>query len=71
MPYEGLGSIANWAGKPGNKVTATKFYEDHRLPFIDLFEMLIIMGGPMGANDEKKYDWMTSEKKMIELAIKR
>ena len=71
VPYEGLGSIANWAEKPGNKVTATKFYEDHRLPFIALFEMLIVMGGPMGANDEKKYPWMTAEKKMIELAIKK
>jgi GMP synthase-like glutamine amidotransferase len=71
VPYEGLGSIADWAERPGNKITATKFYEDHRLPFIDLFDMLIIMGGPMGAKDDKKFPWMTPEKKMIEHAIKK
>jgi GMP synthase-like glutamine amidotransferase len=71
VPYEGLGCIESWAEKPGNKVTATKFYEDHRLPFIDLFDLLIIMGGPMGATDDKKYAWMTGEKKMIEHAIKK
>ena len=71
VPHEGLGIIGNWADRPGNKVTATKFYEDHRLPFIDLFDMLIILGGPMGARDETKFPWMTAEKKMIEAAIKK
>lgn len=71
VPYEGLGIIEDWADKPGNKTTATKFYEDHRFPFIDLFDMLIVLGGPMGANDDKKYPWMAAEKKLIENAIKK
>jgi GMP synthase-like glutamine amidotransferase len=71
VPFEGLGSIENWVDKPGNKITATRFYEDHRLPFIDLFDMLIVMGGPMGAADDHKYPWMKPEKDLIEKAIKR
>lgn len=71
VPFEGLGSIEAWAEKPGNTITATRFYEDHRLPFIDLFDMLIVLGGPMGANDEDKYSWMRAEKKMIENAIRK
>ena len=71
VPYEGLGRITEWAGRPGNTLTATRFYEDHRLPYIDLFDMLIVMGGPMGANDEHRYSWMTAEKKMIEQAIRK
>ncbi len=71
VPFEGLGSIENWAGKPVHKLTATRFYEDHKLPFIDICDMLIVMGGTMSANDEDKFDWMTEEKKFIEKAIVR
>lgn len=71
VPFEGLGSIENWARKPDHKVTATRFYEDHKLPFIDICDMLIVMGGPMGVYDEDKYDWMAEEKRFIEKAIIR
>ena len=71
VPFEGLGSIENWAKKPDHKVTATRFYEDHKLPFIDICDMLIVMGGPMGVYDEDKYDWLTEEKRFIEKAIVR
>jgi GMP synthase-like glutamine amidotransferase len=71
VPFEGLGSIENWAKKPDHKVTATRFYEDHKLPFIDICDMLIVMGGPMNVYEEDKYDWLTEEKKFIEKAIVR
>ncbi len=71
VPFEGLGSIENWARKPDHKMTATRFYEDHKLPFIDICDMLIVMGGPMSVHDEDKYDWLTEEKRFIEKAIIR
>jgi len=71
VPFEGLGSIGSWAGKPIHKLTATRFYEDHKLPFIDICDMLIVMGGPMSVHDEDKLDWLTEEKKFIEKAIVR
>jgi GMP synthase-like glutamine amidotransferase len=71
VPFEGLGSIENWARKPDHKVTATRFYEDHKLPFIDICDMLIVMGGPMSVHDEDKYDWLAEEKRFIEKAIIR
>jgi GMP synthase-like glutamine amidotransferase len=71
VPFEGLGSIENWTGMPAHKLTATRFYEDHKLPFIDICDMLIVMGGPMSANDDDRFDWMTEEKKFIEKAILR
>src|SRR5687768_628705 len=69
VPFEGLGWIENWAKVPGNTVTATKVYEDSRLPYVDLFDVLIVMGGPMGATDDDLYPWMKEEKKLIEKAI--
>lgn len=71
VPFEGLGSIENWARKPDHKVTATRFYEDHKLPFIDICDMLIVMGGPMSVYDDDKYDWLAEEKRFIEKAIIR
>jgi GMP synthase-like glutamine amidotransferase len=71
VPFEGLGSIENWTRKPDHKVTATRFYEDHKLPFIDICDMLIVLGGPMSVHDEDQYDWLTEEKKFIEKAIVR
>jgi GMP synthase-like glutamine amidotransferase len=69
VPFEGLGFIDNWVKNPEHKVTATKFYEDHKLPFVDICDMLIVMGGPMSVHDEHLYPWLTEEKKFIEKAI--
>jgi GMP synthase (glutamine-hydrolysing) len=69
VPFEGLGCIEQWARRKENKLSATRFYEDYKLPFIDICEMLIVMGGPMGVYDEDKFEWLTQEKKFIEKAI--
>jgi len=69
VPFEGLGSITEWVNTPEHKVTATRFYEDDRLPFVDICDMLIVLGGPMGVHDEKEYPWLKKEKVFIEKAI--
>jgi GMP synthase-like glutamine amidotransferase len=69
VPFEGLGSMYDWVKNPEHKVTGTKFYEDYKLPFVDICDMLIVMGGPMGVHDEKLYPWIKEEKKFIEKAI--
>jgi GMP synthase-like glutamine amidotransferase len=68
-PYESLGSIEDWVRKKGHVLSATKFYEDTRLPELSTFDFLIIMGGPMGVNDENKYPWLKEEKDFIKKAI--
>ena len=50
-------------------ISATKFYEDARIPKIHEIDWLIVMGGPMSANDEQRYPWMQAEKKFIAEAI--
>jgi GMP synthase-like glutamine amidotransferase len=67
--YESLGCIAEWIKERGYQVSATKFYQDTNLPKLDEFDFLIIMGGPMGVNDEDKYPWLKDEKKFIAKAI--
>ncbi|TAH26069.1 MAG: type 1 glutamine amidotransferase [Cytophagales bacterium] len=71
VPYEDLGSIQEWVYKPGNFVTATRFYENDKLPFIDAFDMLIVLGGPMSTSDEQEYSWLIKEKELIRKAIQQ
>ena len=67
--HEGLGSIEEWASLSGHSLTATKFYENVRLPEISDIDWLIVMGGPMSVNDEEQFPWLADEKKFIRQAI--
>ncbi|MCU0429447.1 MAG: type 1 glutamine amidotransferase [Cytophagaceae bacterium] len=71
VSFEGLAHLSQWVDRPGNKVTATRFYEDHKLPFVEICDLLIVMGGPMSVNDESDFNWLTEEKRFIEKAIVR
>lgn len=69
VPFEGLGSIENWAKSRKFSITYTQLYKEEKLPKTSEFDFLIIMGGPMGANDEKMYPWLKEEKKLIRKSI--
>jgi len=69
VPFEDLGYIQEWALQNGHTVTSTKFYESFTLPEITEIDGLIIMGGPMGVQDEDKYDWLIPEKQFIKEVI--
>jgi GMP synthase-like glutamine amidotransferase len=69
VAHEGLGSIEEWISKSGHSLTATKFFEDVRVPEISDIDWLIIMGGPMSVNDEEQFPWLADEKKFIRKAI--
>jgi GMP synthase (glutamine-hydrolysing) len=69
VPFEGLGSIEEWALEKGYTLSATRFYAHDPLPEIADIDWLIIMGGPMGVHDEDKYPWLPDEKKFIQQAI--
>lgn len=69
VPFEDLGALEQWVLKPGNRVTSTRLYEDIRLPFVDLFDVLIIMGGPMSVHDEDRHRWLLAEKELIRKAL--
>lgn len=68
-PFEGIGCIADWISENRFHYTETKLWESANLPVMGSFDLLIIMGGPMSVNDEKKYHWQHAEKNLIEGAI--
>jgi GMP synthase-like glutamine amidotransferase len=69
VPFEDLGSIEQWFKSKSARITTTKFYEDMNFPELHEIDWLIIMGGPMSANDEQAYPWLQAEKKFIAEAI--
>ena len=48
VPYEGLGYIEKWVKDNGYNLTVTRIFEDYKFPDQNEFDMLVIMGGPMG-----------------------
>ncbi|PWU00224.1 MAG: amidotransferase [Candidatus Melainabacteria bacterium] len=70
VSFEAPFNIETWAREKGFKVAKTYLFDEPlRLPQVNNFDYLVIMGGPMGANDDKKFPWLTQEKKLIEGAI--
>jgi GMP synthase (glutamine-hydrolysing) len=71
VPFEGPGNIEDWLVAGGHDISYTRFYEPHTLPELACIDWLIVMGGPMGAQDESLYPWLQPEKKFIAAAIKK
>jgi len=69
VPFEGLGCMEEWFKKEQAEITSTQLYQDPIFPELEQIDWLVIMGGPMSANDNYKYPWMIKEKRFIEKAI--
>ncbi|GGE43722.1 amidotransferase [Halopseudomonas oceani] len=67
--FEGLGMIEHWLHSKGYEISCSRMYAGDPLPALDEFDVLIIMGGPMSANDEAQLPWLHSEKAFIRAAL--
>lgn len=69
VPFEGLGSIEPWLRTAGYEITNTRFFESAELPNLNEVDLLVVMGGPMSANDQGKFPWLIQEKQFIRSVI--
>jgi len=69
VPFEGPARIKDWAERAGHTVTSTRLFQQETLPKIDDVDFVVVMGGPMGANDDEKFRWIRGEKQFLEAAI--
>jgi GMP synthase-like glutamine amidotransferase len=69
VPFENLGNIQKWAENRNYSITKTLLYKDPKYPPLSDFDWLIIMGGSMNVNEEKRYSWLVEEKIFIRKAI--
>ncbi len=70
VPFEGLGSIEAWLKEKGYEITCTRFFASENLPPPHDVDLLIVMGGPMSANDEKAFPWLIKEKEFLRQCIR-
>lgn len=68
-PQEGLGSIETWLRDHGCQIRGTMLHEGEALPDIADFDLLVILGGGMSANDEERLPWLRAEKNLIRRAM--
>ena len=70
LAHEHGASIIDWAKNRDHDLSYTyTFNEEYAFPSLDHFDMLIILGGTMGAYEEDKYTWLRAEKYFIARAI--
>ena len=67
--FESLGSIEPWLRAAGYEITNTRFFQTTALPDLKGIDLLVVMGGPMSANDEGEFPWLVQEKQFIRRAI--
>ena len=60
-----LGNIKSWVSEKGYSTSYTKLDENVKFPSIDDFDLLIILGGRMGAYEEEKHSWLAIRKTVL------
>jgi len=65
---QGEGDSSRTAGASSRAAGALR--DEHRLPGVHDFDVLIIMGGPMSVHDEAEFPWLGAEKDLIAAAIR-
>jgi len=69
VAHEGPAGIERWAASRGHTLEITRLDRGEPLPDVAAFDALVIMGGPMSANDEGLHPWIAPEKRLIQAAI--
>ena len=64
VPFEDLGTIQTWAEMRAHALTSTLALTEAFPPPADV-DWLVVMGGPMSANDELGYPWLSAERHFI------
>ena len=69
VPFEGPGSIEDWARRERHTLSTTRFYRGEPLPPVQKVDLLLVLGGPMNIYEALRYPWLVDEKRFIERVI--
>jgi len=69
VPYEGLGNVGTWATAADWSITETRVWETAEFPEPHAFDLLVVLGGPMGVCDCPASPWMGAEMAYLERVI--
>src|SRR5699024_6137507 len=68
-PLAPPGAVGEWLQYHRYESEITRAYADEGFPSVDEFELLVILGGSVGAYEDQ-YEWLKREKLFIREAIK-
>ena len=68
-PLDGPGALIDWAESRGSSLSYCLICKGDPLPPLESFDLLVSLGGPMGAYEEEKYPWTSSEKEYLRQAF--
>ena len=63
-PFEGAALIADWAAEAGHELTSSLALTEEFPPTQEI-DFLVLMGGPMDADDESASPWLRAEKHFV------
>lgn len=69
VAFETPGYINDWAEWNDFDTSFTRLFENEVLPALDDFDLLVVMGGPMGVYNNDQYPWLIDEKTLIKKSI--
>jgi GMP synthase (glutamine-hydrolysing) len=69
VPFEGPGSIEDWARRRGHSLSAIRLFQQAEFPKPADVGGLVVMGGPMSVDEEGRFAWLTAEKKFLASCI--
>ncbi|MBN1441715.1 MAG: type 1 glutamine amidotransferase, partial [Planctomycetes bacterium] len=65
VPFEGLGTIEEWARSRGHEISRTRLHAGDPLPAPREVDWIVVTGGPMSVQDEERHPWLRAEKRCI------
>ncbi len=65
VPFEGPAHLEVIARERGMTLARTRLFDGEPLPDPEAYDLLAVMGGPMGVHDTAAYPWLTAEKRLI------
>jgi GMP synthase-like glutamine amidotransferase len=68
-PLDGPGALLDWASERDHTVSTCLICTGEPLPPLDSFDLLVSLGGPMGAYEEEKHPWLTDEKEYLRQSL--
>ena len=65
VPFAGPGCIADWARARRGTLSHTFFFAGEDLPPVDLFDLLVVLGGPINVYDHERTPYLFREKRFV------
>lgn len=68
VPFEGPALIAEWAAARGHILAGSLALEEEYPPISEV-DLLVVMGGPMAADDDSRNPWLVAERSFVSEAL--